>query len=283
VFTDIAARIDIVFRADFLSGIDVVQYFVQKAEQVYECTPAAIARLPNLGIEWHAELLAAYLVPSVVPPQYRAVYAIVSAFPDLLPNLFAADGRDLTLIAFLLSSLDGPEQKVEFVGEMIDGFPSILSIGEIETCLNIFSRCRGLNFECDTEMATFRCDNHFCQVPVEQLKARSSFYSFDLPFDLLVPSESDNLFTLARKFRALSKIPAKSSGIFEQFISRPYDELTIACLQNLGSCINELGEIFGEVKSRRFLKRIVLANPTSWFHAPEILALLRVLDESFLP
>jgi hypothetical protein len=110
VFTDIAARIDVAFRADFLSGTDVVQCFVQKAEQVYECVPAAIARLPNLGIEWHAELLAAYLAPAVVPPQYRAVYAIVAAFPDLMPNLFA-DGRDLTLIAFLLSSLDGPKKK----------------------------------------------------------------------------------------------------------------------------------------------------------------------------
>jgi hypothetical protein len=163
LFSELAARVDAVALPRFLDSLDIFPYFTLRDDHVYDAAPRAIARIANLGADWHARLLGAYLAAPPVTAQYRALHAIVARFPRLLPAFRAA--ADATLIAFLWASLGVPSQSVDFVGEMIDAFPTIVSVGDIDSYLQVFVRTEGLRFTTDGDVARFECAGHCCDVP----------------------------------------------------------------------------------------------------------------------
>jgi hypothetical protein len=279
LFSDLGSRVDSVALPRFLDGADLFTYFTINDDRIYDTAPRAIVRLANLGSDWHARLLAEYLQKPPVTAQYRAVHAIVALFPRLLPDVHAA--ADVTLIAFLWTSLAVPKQTVDFVGKMIDSFPGIVAIGLIDSYLQIFARTEGLRFATDGDVARFEWLGHCCEVPLQRLRARSSLYAFELPMEMLLPEKGDSVLNLTAKFRALSRDPETSYELFEKFLARPHDELTSACLQNLPSCINRIVEIVPNTWFRAFLKKVICGTPASWFHASEILMILKVLERKF--
>jgi hypothetical protein len=282
LFADIASRLQLVSLSNcFRLGLDVIPYFNRKDESICERAPAVISKLRNLRAKWHSSLLVGYLATSVAPSQYRAIYQIVLHFPEHIPMLYVDSTRDLRLIAFILSSLDLPKQRLHFLPELIDRFPSVTALGDIDAFLQIFNHSSGLETDFRPPNVVFRFQDRVCEVPFERLIRRSSFYSFEWPLEILTLATDDNVLNLTAKFKVLTQIPAQSFQIFNEFISKSYNDLTAACLQNLPRCINAFGEIVPEFRFRQFLKKIVLVRSTSRFHSREILTIVEFLHPQY--
>lgn len=243
--------------------------------------PRFISKLWNLGSKSHSSLLAGHLARSVASSQYRAICQIVFRFPQHIPILSVDGTRDLRVVTFILSALDLPKQRLHFLSDLIDLFPSVTALGDIDAHLQIFSHSSGLETDFRPPDVVFRFQNHVCVIPFEWLIGRSSFYSFLWPLEILTPATDDNVLNLTAKFKVLTQIPAQSFRFFDEFISRPYNELIATCLQILPRCTNAFGEIVPEVRFRQFLKKIVFVTPTSWFHSREILRTLQFLQPQY--
>jgi hypothetical protein len=164
------------------------------------------------------------LVQLVAPSQYRAIYQILLQFPQRIPMLYVDRTRDLRLIAFILSSLGLPKQRLHFLPELIDRFPSVTTLGDIDAYLQIFSHSSGLKTDFRPPNVVFRFQDRVCEMPFEPLIGRSSFYSFEWPLEILTPAADDDVLNGTAKFTMLPQMPTQSFRIFEEFISKPYNE-----------------------------------------------------------
>lgn len=284
VFTLIAETIDEFYLTEFLSELEAFPFLTQKDPVVFELVPELLPRLKNLGIEWHSQLLRAFLSSGIENSQYRAILAIIESFPSLVSILFE-NSPDLMLLAFIVSSLDIKLENDSLVEELMIGLRGLKSVGEIDTYLELLRSC-GAKAEVEDTKVIFKYKSFECDVSLEIAEDHASFYRFDLPVEKLRPRSGDNVILLTSKFATLSRKTTDIQEVFhvfDEFLSVKYNENTTACLQYVPEIINRFGEIVSIAAFRRFLKKIVFCPVNSWFHAVDILTILRSLDLKHLP
>lgn len=227
----------------------------------------------------------AYIEQVIDHSQYRAVLCIVRSYPSLLPVLWSREGTDMTLVAFVVESLESSINDRVLCSRLIGEFGVLTSFADINSRLVVLRRCVEVVVNISADNVVISNGEKTCEMPLSKLVSYPTLYMFDLRIECLVPNSGDNVSLLTLKFETLSK---KTEGtlvifkIFDDFSKREYDEMSTACLRSIPNIINIFGKTVAFAGFRRFLKRIVNVEPKSWFHAVDIVNIIEAASVNYL-
>ena len=289
----------------FLEKTQIFHQFVCQESITSEHLPNIVNNLGNLSIEWFQGLLLALLGANKAQESrmvIKAIGSVVKRNPEVLMNCLLEQECPLSLASYILQSVPIDQTKVDLSQFAFSAFDALRqpaesrSISSVDDAFMVMSRIEtqtvkvrhieGYKFEIELE--------GYGKVEFEDEKAmqRPGFYSLPLPHQFLIPKEDDScavigakLNTLGRQIRDKNVVMnvEEEIQIFDKIASYGYDDRTSGVLQSLALCVNSL---IANAKSSRLsniLRRVLFVEPKSWFHASDMLAVIREIDPKLIP
>lgn len=118
------------------------------------------------------------------------------------------------------------------------------------------------------------------------------FFSLPLPYDMILPKDDDSSSILTAKFKSIANRfddpndICDVSSIIEMLFHRcayEYNDLVSAVLQCLEICVNTFIQNAKTRLLTHLLRRILFVKPVSWYHAQDILRVIRKINRKSIP
>lgn len=294
------------FLASFLSSTPVFHHFATSDPSFSEHLAVIISKLGHLGTQWMENLLQ-YFLERISEKQdryiIRAIAAIVSNDPNhyiqIILNFVKSDFRKyLSFLTFVilnhqdsLSSIDLMPVVLSAIDTLKDSESNLADFDSALQFLSINSTSFHFKTETTTETeCTIKISNDAgltkeATINLEKVTSIPSFYSLNLPLDLLRPNpEKDSILVLTAKFRTIASISSfdinEVFSIFEPYITNEYNEITSAAIQGFSYCINRILNDIPNEKLNGTLKKVLFSTKSSWYHAFDVLRVIKNIDIS---
>jgi hypothetical protein len=208
--------------------------------------------------------------------------------------------RDLPLIAFLCSSIECNFAELDFTDVAETALDVLASPGEVSAkeidssfeILGMTTSSFSVSISAvDDGTLELQFKNRrtgkerYIALKIQKYSSRSSLFLLPLPIDLLQTSEADGVLQVNAKFQTLARIAGNTAtdlatlsrilGMFAEFLIRPYNEMTSACVVGLSLCLNAFLRGYHQGPPVTLVERVVFAKPHSWYHSATILRLIK--------
>ena len=296
----------------FLKSTPVFHHFAANDTGFSEHLAVIISKLGHLGDEWMKNLLQ-YFLDKVSENQNRYLIRAIAAIIGHNPRVYIQIVLDyikediqkyLSLITFLISSHQKDiETSVDLMPVALAAIDLIssdnASISDFDSALQILSiKSNSFKFQADSDIKDLNdgeLDSKTCKfkvwnnseekevsVNISNLLTIPSFYSLNLPINLLKPKEDDSALVLCSKFKSLGSIEEfdinEVFDIFEPYLLNSYNEVTSAAIQGIALCINKIIKFIPQGKLYPTIRNILFAKQQSWYHSLDILRVIKNID-----
>lgn len=288
----------------FLEKTQIFHQFVCQESVTSQHLSNIVNNLGNLSIEWFQGLLLALFEANKAQESrvvIKAIATVVKRNPAVLMGCLLERQCPLSLAAYLLQTVEIDQQKVDLSILAFQAFDVLKDpkenkpISVVDDAFMVLSHVEsqkvrvkyleGIRFEIELE--------GYGKVEFSDEKAmqRPGFYSLPLPHQFLVPKREDSYAVIGAKLNTLGRgIRNKNAimdveeeiAIFDQIASYGYDDCTPAVLQSLSLCVNCLIQNSKSSRLSNILRRVLFCEPKSWFHASDILAVIREIDPKLI-
>lgn len=267
---------------------------------------------PIKDSSWFESLLKEFSSKISQTQNSRMIIKVIAAIILHSPNdlfkiflsIFPLNPFNISIISYVLHNSKQPidQSKIDFSATISYCLTNIdkedQSTSFYDNCLQILSVINNLNIEIDPNdqnclVFTWKLidasDDHNVLKELQQsihylhLIKRPTFFSLPIPETLLKIDQHDSFLMFSTKCNTLGKysslFPKKEYfELFLSYINRPYDNFVSSALGGLSKCINQFIQIYGE----GLYREIILTHPHSWFHASDILKLIKSTNISNL-
>jgi hypothetical protein len=287
----------------FLQSTPIFHHFVVPEVLESEYLSGIIENIGPVGFEWYQSLIMLYIRMNNQKPTrhvMKAIGCLVNKYPQELIPCVLENNESIGVAAFVLNSISPnvsldeidirPAIRMAF--QVLSNDPSISDMDDAFLVLGL--RCPSLQVTIKAEANNqfiFALENaSFAFCNAKALK-RPAFYSLPLPKSLLVPRAEDSSAIVLAKLKNLANAISDSNqfhlvtdelDIFERHTSFPFTDKTSAVFASVARCVNSLILNGDEIKVARFLRRVLLSKPKSWFHALDLVEILKAVDNDLL-
>ena len=317
-FAFLSNRISLPYLSYFIDSTPVYHHFTISDPIFAEHLSSIISNLGELGFEWFSTLLHSFLAliqNSSDRYLIKSIAAIIkhdplNLFNDVLQFIYdQKDFKDfLSLVSFIITSneilqnsnlnlykiaqtaMDVLEHQDSCNATQIDSAMQVLNIRS-----NSFKVETNLNENGSLEIVLNSTNNDQndqsiqINMDINNLVSRPSFYLFDLPLQITLPTENDSQLTFSAKMRSLAKHAnkhtEKACSIFDVFLqnySSKYNEKVSSVLQGVSDSIPTFIKFVDKKVLIPFLENAIFSSPSNWFHSADQLNLIKCIPpESF--
>ncbi|OHT13931.1 hypothetical protein TRFO_15829 [Tritrichomonas foetus] len=294
---------------DFLSATPIFHHFITNECISSDHLSNIIHNLDShLSNDWFKNLLLAFInLNNHNPSRHitKAVSALIQKNPDvLMKEILIYDNNwspaQLSLISYVMTSVNFDLDTLDLLKTEVAAFECLKKEGssmtEIDDALAILS-LKSKSFKINVKKVEegFEIDlENYGKIIFNDEKAmkRASFYMLPLPKEYLIPKENDSPTIIGTKFKTIGNLIKDFNQIidveteidlFDSYCTSEYNDTVSSCLQCLAICVNTLIMNCKTHKLSRLLRRVLFNKTTSWFHAFDILRVIRSIKPEFIP